>query len=196
MQSLNGTVSAEELHSLTYNVLQYSGKDTTAQGSTCWHTVEDQLYVTAYDDYFALTDSLRLDVALPNLRYELDYADLQALEKHLRDRTGPLDLDEISLRMFPKKVLLDAEEIVFGIDSGHMLAMPYECPDFAVSPDRLRRLSLLKPKGYPIDFRMLYCEEHDAEVLGFRYGPTVRGVIATLKRHVLRGMYEGEEIWR
>lgn len=198
---MEGTVPATELHRITYNALQYSGKDTACQGTTMWYRWEDELAVVAFDDYFALSDSVRgmetdFDEEKP---YLMDLGMLQILEKQLRETEGDFPLGDLPLEpldqtLDPGKTLMAVTDKIFGLDSGY-LSEAKDQGGFALNPDRLRRLSLLKPKGYPIDFIHTYDVDRDEFPILFRYGPTCRGAIAPLDRTILKEKFKEGELW-
>lgn len=179
---------------MTYNALLYSHKDTAAQGYTLWTRGGDALRVTAFDDYFAITDRIT-GLQHTSVKHELmDLAELKCLEKILRDMAGEVSYDELSF------VSTGGEGLAAELHNADALCFPegyltLGLVDYiALSPDRLRRLSLLKPAGFPIDLAT-YNDKDGHVVLSFRYGPTVRGAIAPLDREILKGLYIGEEIW-
>jgi hypothetical protein len=187
-------MKAEELHRMTYNALLYSHKDTAAQGYTLWTRGGDALRVTAFDDYFAITDRMT-GLQHTNVKHDLMSLDeLKTLEKLLRDMTDEIAFDELPFvstggEGFAAE-LHDADALCFPEGYLTLGLVDY----IALSPDRLRRLSLLKPAGFPIDM-CTYNDDKKGVVLSFRYGPTVRGAIAPLDRKILKGLYQGEEIW-
>lgn len=190
---MSGKIPADVLHRQCYNALLYSHKDTAAEGRTLWTRGGNNLRVTAFDDYFALTDTyagLSHDQTAHGLM-EIDL--LKELEKSLRDESKPqeysdLPLDPADSAFYPE--LYDADAICFP--EGYLTLRPV---DFvALSPDRLRKLSLIKPGGFPIDCAV-YTDGTD-DVIAFRCGPTVRGAMAPVDRTVLSELYLGEEVWR
>lgn len=192
-----GTVPAQELHRMAYNALQYCSKDSTVKGQTLWTLEGEDLSVTAYDDYFAVNDHgglIEVFEGIPDTRGVMDLKTLQELEKFLRDKDKTFDLASLDSELVGAvDVLEDAHDLIYtdpnwgGLD-------PVYLQKFSVSPDRLRRLSLLKPKGFPI---ALHAAETSAgeHFLLFRYGPTVRGAISLLNEEKLRELYKGEELW-
>lgn len=197
---MEGSVPATELHRIAYNALQYSGKDTVTQGVTFWYRWEDELAVVAFDDYFALSDSVRgMEVDFDEEKpYLMPLDMLQILEKQLRETEGDFPLDDLPLEpldhtLDPGKTLVAASDKIWGLDSGYLAGDSLAV--FALNPDRLRRLSLLKPKGYPIDFIHTYDVDRDEHPILFRYGPTCRGAIAPLDRTILKGKFKEGELW-
>lgn len=195
MQS--GALPSKTLHRMVYNAILYSHKDTFAQGWTLWTVGGRSLRVTAFDDYFALSDQAQVrDFSGPD-RSMMSLDMLKELEKSLRDLDEDFDLANLPLEPWDQGIgpeLQDADGLCFP--EGYLNPTP---ADFvALSPDRLRKLSLIKPGGYPIDFRVYDPPEgSDAErVIAFRCGPTVRGTMAAVSRSRLLELYSGEEVWR
>jgi hypothetical protein len=192
--AFSGLVPAQSLHRMAYNALQYCSKDSTVKGATLWTHWDDTLSVTASDDLFAINDIVDIDgdVYLETRSFGLTLKALQELEKYLRDESEDFDLSKITFDEVPFDHLKSAYNLIFtepdrkGRDA---------LDGFCVNPDRLRRLSLLKPKGYPIALRAAENPQGEAMLL-FRYGPTVRGAISLLDEGVLAGIYSGEELWR
>lgn len=63
---------------------------------------------------------------------------------------------------------------------------------FNVSPDRLRKFSLLKPRGiYPVSF--IFVTWRGIDILRFKMGPYVRGSMAILDDNALRESFKGQD---
>lgn len=193
---LSGKMPADVLHRITYNVLQYSFKDNVAEGKTLWIRGGNSLRAVAFDGFFALTDSHdHLDYGPPAF-FEMSLDDLKVLEKLLRDdNDGQFDLSDLPVSdpddAF-KSMMCDADALAHP--SGYLTLGTV---DFvALSPDRLRRLSLLKPqKLYPIDLAVFNGPAGTDPVIAFRYGPTARGAIAPVNRDDLKEKFKDGEIW-
>lgn len=187
---------------MAYNALLYSGKDTATQGMTMWYRWDTELAVVAYDDYFAIHDAVEgLEICSEVETFVfLPLAELQTLEKSLRDAEGGVTLGSIPFvdpgETLPpgRFALQDVEDKVWGLENGELTEAKTDAP-FAVNPDRLRRLSLLKPKNYPLDFQMVYDTDQDVNLLLFKYGPTCRGAISLLNRGILESKFREGELW-
>lgn len=191
---LVGKIQAQDLHRMAYNALQYCSKDSTAGGTTLWDVCPNGITVVAYDDYFAIADSVGLGTEAkcePKV-YGMELRHLQTLEKYLRDQVE-YDLDELlpALKGWYPPELDSASDLIFTETETPGTPL---LQSFSLNPDRLRRLSLLRPKGYPLAFHVSKTPTGD-EMLLFRYGPTVRGAIALLDEGTLRGIYKGGELW-
>lgn len=194
--TISGTIKAQSLRRMAYNALIYSHKDTAVQGWTLWAIWDDSITVTAFDDYFALTDSevIYHEVDLTReTAYYMSIGDLTALEKSLRDDTGEYDLLSLPLSDPPEgvpAVIGAAESLCYP----EALCDPTPLLSVALAPDRLRKLSLIKPGGYPVDCQVF--DTATGPVIAFRCGPTVRGSMAPVDRELLKKRYDdGEEIW-
>lgn len=187
---------AQAVHRMAYNTGQYSQKKSSVKGHTLWTVGPGLLRATGYDDYFALADLLTVDELKSPAQYLMTPEALSALEAALRDaKEGFVELEDLSLdEPDPDSVILDtlrqADQLCFP--EGFLDKSPLQ--EFALSPQRLRRLSLIKPGTYPIDCRTY--RNSDKNFVAFRCGPTVRGVMACMDRSKLLDMYAGEELWR
>jgi hypothetical protein len=193
---VKGRVRTVELHRAAYNALQYSNKNSALKGDVIWIRGAHGLRVVATDDYFILVDQVdALEYSGKPETRVMNLAGLKELEKLLRgDNTEWMDLDLLDLSepndvQWSTQSLLEADRLVFDSDKWKEST----ATGFALAPDRLRRLALVKPGEHPIDIKVF---ENDGEqMLAFRIGPTVRGLIAPLNRDTLRGIYDGEELW-
>lgn len=62
-----------------------------------------------------------------------------------------------------------------------------------VSPDKLRKFSLLEPRGvYPVSFKSVVWK--GAPILRFKMGPRVRGSLALLDNEDLRERFKSEDV--
>lgn len=194
---------SDAIHRMAYNVHLYTQKKSSVKGMTLWQVGPGLLRATGYDDYFALSDMLAVDELKSPAQYLMTPDGLTALEEALRGaKTGSesadqsfIELDDLPLdEIDPDSVILDtlrqADQLC--VPEGYL--QPASVSEFALAPNRLRRLSLIKPGTYPIDCRTF--TDSGRDFIGFRAGPTVRGAMACMDRAKLLEMYEGEELWR
>lgn len=186
-------IQASELHRLLYNAILFTDKKSAAGGVAAFRVSEHGLGVMATDDHVAI-----LDVALaPNDDAPedlfLSLETMKALEKDLRDQNSEIDFAGDPHR------ILGAADPGFWDAVGRMLSLDEFVSDdslqhvtFGLNPDRLRKFSLLKPGGYPIDMRYGYDRGVAREVIAFKAGPTLRGVLAPLDRRLLKEKYGPE----
>lgn len=182
---MRGRIDASSLHRMSYNALLYADKGCILHGSTLWILGGHELRVVSSDEFFILSDTADVvEVDGPSY-WIIELADLKLLEKVLRDMNEVFDLDEVpGAPAVPGDDIYDmlayADEAVFAAEK-------YEDNPGArikVHPDRLRKLSLVKPGGLPIELVLLLGsvsgELQDSGVVSFRIGETVRGLIAPL----------------
>lgn len=194
MSGLHGSVKTKELWRALYNTILYSHRDTAAQGYSLWTRGGKTLRITGFDDWFALTDTISgLEYSPPSF-HVMELTDMKTLEKTLRDSDESWEMEDLPLIEADRSIhteLFESEALCFP--EGYLNPRPVD--SVALSPDRLRRLSLLKPAGFPLDCRVY--EQVDYEpVIAFRYGPTVRGAMAPVSRETILELYSGEEVWR
>lgn len=189
-------LNAEAVWRMAYNVQLYSQKKSPPRGHTLWTTGPGLLRATGYDDYFALVDTLETEELKSPSLYLMDPGALSALEEALRGSKGAfvefddLPLQETTLDSPITEVLTQADQLCFP--EGFLT--PSSLREFALAPNRLRRLSLIKPGTYPIDCRTY--SDSGRSFIAFKCGPTVRGAMACMDREKLLDMYEGDELWR
>lgn len=190
-------VPTKDLHRMVYNTLLYSKKDTAAQGRTLWARGDGKVRITAFDDYFALSDIHTDGVWTEPSFYLMELDDLKALELTLRDDENP----RVDLSTLPLISAVTGSPMSRELWQADALCYPEgwlkedTITMVAMAPDRLRKLSLIKPGKFPIDLRVFADPGADA-VIAFRCGPTVRGAMAPVNREDLAKIYTGEEIWK
>jgi len=144
------------------------------------------LTVTASDGHVALEDSA--DVNDPDTSGSTWYIPVEVAkewEKLLRD---PPAIDDYDPELQSNSVPCPDGEIWATIEK--MLSMVHftdvsrleGMTVFALNPDRLRKFTLVEPRGFPIDFRYGYDTEVGRDLLAYRVGPTCRGLVAPLDR--------------
>lgn len=89
--------------------------------------------------------------------------------------------------------LASLEELIHEAEINELAGLPAKLGNIAFSPDRFRKLSLLKPQGLPIDMSF----ESDAGVTyaAFKYGPSTVGLISFLDRTVIKEEMGPEYVW-
>lgn len=194
-QAVKGKIKKDVLQRLCYNALLFANKKSECKGWTLWIRGAYKLRVTSTDDYFILCDQAEVSEYTKPGTFAMSQKDLAEFYAYVREsKDSEIDLDEL-LTSDPGTDTFDslkeADVIVFPESILKLEALP---PGFALHPDRLRKLSLIKPGDFPLDFRA-YQLGH-ADMLAFRCGPTVRGAIALLDRPTLEDLYRGEELWR
>lgn len=201
-------IQAKDLWRLMYNAQLFTDKKSATGGVAKFRQVigpSAGLAVFATDDHVAICDKA------PGENTEfgeffLSLETMKQLEKSLREIVGEMNL-----------VIEDGEFRYIGMDGavpfadsgdpdlwnmvGQMLSgFDFEYTPlggdpltvFALNPDRLRKFSLLKPGDYPIDIKTGYDRVLERDLVAFKAGPTLRGVLAPLDRKLLTEKY-GED---
>lgn len=187
---MEGKIRTKDLHRLAYNGLLYANKTRACEGNTLWIRGGDRLRVVTTNDYFILVDEIRgLDHHRPETDKIMPLDFLKLLEKELRGHDGEFDLSDLQFTVNERMadMLWQADEYVHNI-SGRQ----FDGDRFTINPDDLRRLSLIKPQGYPLDFLTKRAEIGPGQYvadLHFKVGPDARGVISTLYRQELLKTY-------
>ena len=191
---MRGRVSTEELKRLVYNSRIYGVKSSSVLGCTLWIGGAGTVRVVSTDDYISLVDYISCD-SLGNPEYRLmDHDFLEALGKSLESNTDEwFDLASLEwvVQGEIQEVLDSMDATIFEVDRYDTTPLA----GFAISPQRLTKLRLVKPTGQPIDIKAFRSPQGPVEeVIGFRIG-TVQGVIAPLDRDHLRAIGKGEGLW-
>ncbi len=194
---MKGRILTEDLRRVAYNTRIYSMKSASIEGGSLWIQGALTIRVVSSDDYIILTDTAQV-VGAGGASYEvMSYDQLEGLSKALEAHEDDyFDLGDVSIESDSPHMgtLAEADQIVFEVDHYGTVGGP----TFAVAPQRLAKFRLVKPGGFPIDIRSFeeaVCDGLINRILGYRIGPTVRGVIAPLDREKLKGKYTGEELW-
>lgn len=179
---MKGKVQATDLHRIVYNTRQYAVKSGSVEGASLWIRGASSLRVVSSDDFIILVDKTEVDTHSNAQYWVVDRDTLEGVWKRVeKEPEGLFDLAEISTvdNHIWLETLDEADQVVHETD--HFDTIPVT--GFAVSPSRLTKLRLIKPGGYPIDIKAFRSPTGPTEeVIGFRIGPTVRGVIAPLNR--------------
>lgn len=79
---------------------------------------------------------------------------------------------------------------------GNSKDIEVELARLAVSPDRLRKFSLLQPRGtYPLDFKFVRSTISRTPFIRWRLGPNITGTLAPLNRTILGDIGEEGVLW-
>lgn len=198
---IDGVVKREDLQRMLYNAALFSNKSSAVKGNVLFIPFRNNLVVISTDEYVVVKDEtpwvsapqedrlktwVTTQSALKELERTLESSDSHNI--HLKELTFDLDIEPNSFDL-----LNQAEEALSFCQKQHDTFQYDPPPDnFSVHPERLKKLSLIKPRKYPIDFKFF---RQESEFLGFRIGPTVSGIIATLDREFLKEKYTGKELW-
>lgn len=215
-------ILAEDLARLCYNSIQFSSKDSSLGGVVMFHLrptenpkAAQALDVYASDDYVAMRDCA---AAYPQdaeeMAFSLGLKEVKELEKWLRDQEGMVNL------WFHENALCVDQE-PYGEHPGPTLQIVSEAPDFsgvvevvhsepnpftgeygpssepfAIRAERFTKFRLLRTPespsckdGYPVDFLW------DGQLIRWKCGPFLRGVIGPLARHSYDGVTGIKELY-
>lgn len=176
-----------DLHRVFYNAIQFSRKDSLIGPGVMLRLMDNELEVSSSDDYVSIHDTVPVFGAQGvDSRGWVSLEDAKALEKQLRDEKEdeafPLDSIPTTYRPTTDQKTIWEQLEIFGLESQDEDSREELAYDFAILPDRLTKLSRLKPGGYPIDIRKV--EVEDKRLLAFKCGPTLTGLIAPLNREI------------
>lgn len=188
-------IRSQDVARMAWNASLYSNQNSAARGRVLWILGPRGCRVVATDDYVVLVDTTE-GAFNPGAQYLLmELKELKGLEKGLReDADGLYDLDllpgdPLDVETVSELELYAADQLVAEAQT---LNQAFELSTFAVAPDRLRNLARVKPGDYPIDLKIF---SQETELLAFKIGPTVTGVIAPLDRDELSSQYTEKEMW-
>jgi len=179
-----------------------NAKSVRTTGLSRFRIANGQLSVMASDDYIGIFDVGSIDDASLAIDFVLDKAGLTELEKFARTNKkydGELVFDDsyetltykvgeesISLKLpeFDERVAENYDVLeLFIFDSEQFPAT--EAGYFALHPDRVAKLYRLKQVGDGAPIDMMFCETSGEPLVRFRYGETILGIIAPIRREVV-----------
>lgn len=190
---MKGQIKTDELRRLVRNAQVYALKSSSVKGYTLWIRGAVTLRVVSTDDFIVLTDEAETVGQDHPGYYLMSHQRLSDLAVYLQESQDELyDLDQIPFEQpHPGhlETLTEADQMVFEVD--HLTRTPVK--GLCIHPERLKKLNLVKPGGYPID--LVGFNKDGSDLVAFKIGPTVQGLIAPLDRDELRKMYTGGELW-
>jgi len=185
-------IEADSLHRLVYNSLLFDTKSAKAfkfaEGSCSMNTSDGQVYLEdeAPCNYPPFTPATVFIMGGPEAKY---------LEEWLRKAEGEVEIKAGDLMVFTAtrpEGNPDFNSINIRVSFGEYaqqsdLVDPAagHGPDdfnFAINPDRLRKLALIQPRDYPVLCELVVLDGIDPVVIQFSKGPSVRGTYATLSK--------------
>lgn len=200
-------MSSDNLHRLFYNSLQFDGNSTKAflyvpqSKGLYMNTSDGQVYIE--DCAFGCEwESGEETVFL------IDGKNAKFVEEFLRKAVGELQVNILSdghlvLNADRPEGNPEEQKAWVSISYGEWVAQSELFEEeghengsltFAINPDRLRKLSLLQPRDYPVDIKIRRLFETGQDVLLFKKGPRLRGVYGTLDYDLIQE--EGNEhLW-
>lgn len=185
-------ICSDILHRMTYNCRLYQiGKNSASatmkiETSSFGMSINDgHLYLQDVESFGELwtTQSWTCTLGADSLKdLELELRNKEGDLEVDRDGEGNLLVDGIPYTVSDFYGDLDAVGVLDGMSWGALRDRP-----FAVMADRFRKFSLIKTPGeYPMDFKLVWHNKLERELLAFQAGPTVRGALAMLDRKFLR----------
>lgn len=164
---------------------------------------DGRLHFTATDDFVIIQDSIEFEGPSPD--FFIDLASAKTWIKALQDDKLE-DLPKIDFCPAPAEKSWSPE---FEVGVNGMLTPTHfdewigesSAPKFAVRPSRFAKFSRLKlTDDYPIDFVYgsiffkVGTDRFDRNVLRFKAGPTVHGILAPILRSTLAEEFSGEDV--
>jgi hypothetical protein len=172
-------LKTEDARRIVYNALLYADQKSDAQGYTLWERNfapsgnGDYLTVVTSDDFVILMDHVPIISSDINGPLTLTREYLKLIHKALANITD----DEVTLELGDhcecsiEHILGDYQDVVLGDERINIDSPP---DDFAFWPDRLRKLSQIKPGKQPLKFHWY------EGVLRFNIGDDIFGALAPL----------------
>lgn len=195
-------VNREAAIRVLQNAVLFSDVKSEAAGLISVEDGTDGLVFTASDDFVIIRDSVLYDGQVPE-PFFLD----QKMAKEVIKTAQASNSEQLDLTLLPPAEAEWSEEFQTGISA--MLSERFFQPwvgesspvAFAVRPSRFAKFSRLKlSDDYPVDFTygVVWVTSHfSRDVLKFKAGPTVHGVLAPILRTTLAEEFknEPEVIW-
>lgn len=165
-----------------YNVLQFAGdKKSGSGGQIRLETRGDIVTAMAHDDFTFIIDSFPNDLGVPD---GIVYVDKEDVKAFLKD-SGVLMVDVQSV---------DADSFEMGLELiRDAKKNNFHVAGFALSAERFRKLSLVKPQGNPVD--LMACDDGGHPYVAFKIGPTAKGLLSVLDRSVVSEELGPEVLW-
>lgn len=175
------TANTQLLKSFLYNLELFSpnkgeAKKTNGRGDVYLRSISkldgQYLFGLATDDHYSLSGYIPLDVGVN--------ATIFSSAEELKTLRGGLDSSEFSTIEFTGRAA-DDDSFAEVFWEGHVTdcvqgdASRVALNSFSLNPERLRKLSLLEPRGYPL--HQDFVEWADRTIIRFTYTENFRGVV-------------------
>jgi hypothetical protein len=200
-------VSAEVLVRLTANALLYvNAKSLRTMGLSRFRIASETISVLASDDYIAVFDVDSIGGASRAIDFVLDKPGLTAVQD-FANKYKKYDIELDFDRTYETLILTQAEDTIkvklpefddrvaenyetaeaFIFDEEQFPEIPATV--WAFQPARVAKLYRLKQLGAdaPIDF--VFCETSGEPLVRFKYGTSIRGIIAPMRRDMINEEY-------
>lgn len=201
-------MKATDLSDALYNAIQFS-KDTVFV-----HAHSDGVTVQAYDGFTYVSTTVDGEALGTQGGHYLTIAAAKSLQKALsalKDGTVSLTFSRESLEVDDQIEIVgyelgsygaddvteadvtDLNKMLDDVETSVLAGLPVRLGGIAFSPDRFRKLSLLKPSGLPLD--MSFESDAGQSYAGFKYGPNTVGLISFLDRTVIKEEMGDDYVW-
>lgn len=196
-------VTSDSLARLTANALLYvNAKSLRTLGLSRFRVVGDKLSMLASDDYIAVYDTADITDNKEEVDFYLDKDALTKLEAYSRsnkkfdgDLNFSKDYDKLTFSVGEDSITVELPEFKESVFENYDLAehFLFDEEDFpptlttvwALHPDRVAKLYRLKQQGEGAPIDMIFCETNGEPLVRFRYGLTILGIIAPIRREVV-----------
>jgi hypothetical protein len=181
--------SASELSDALYNAIQFSKKAVAVL------SFDGNLYLYGYDGFTFVTSKVEAKGHSEGTWFlPIDYA--KALQKNLaatKSETVDLEFSVTDEGDLTFEEIEDLANMVDEVRKNERAGLPAKFGNVAFSPDRFRKLSLLKPSGLPID--LSFESDNGQAYAGFKYGPNTWGLLSFLDRSIVKEEMGSEYVW-
>lgn len=199
-------ISTASLHRLAYNAKIFQVGDSPPP-MKLFFDEDDVVIMSVYDRLTYLEDSSEYESGDFQQYIQFGSAETKKLELALRDLIRDdeeltLTLGEFNMKVEIMGVLVGDYEYSFPemdkTEINSLVEPEFYTPSpgaVALNPDRFRKLSLVQPGDYPVDFHVV---EHAkfGNIVAFKKGPTVVGALSVIDRTILREQPGSEEfLW-
>ena len=195
-------VSTESFHRMIYNAkLLQVGKDAPPveflfEGDR--RGGRGSIRTSVSDGHMYLEDRTDCSLVESPGRFSVSAADIKQLELALRTTEDEyLDIYFDGPQFYVEDLGFEAHVPIPVLPKHHALnewnwATPTIIEPFAIMGDRFRKLSLIKPGDFPVDFKLVYHSGYKSDILVFKAGPTVQGALSLLDRKILENEVDSD----
>lgn len=175
------TVKTDDFRHQVYNALLYADKKSEPSGNTLWVLQQNRLRMITSDDFVVLTHEI------PVISQEVKDAD--AVVSLDQVKVWKRQLDELTKEPETVDVVIDHSTSAYDGFLRSLLddilfaqpTRPAEIPfTWGLWPDRLRKLTLVQPRGNPFTAFWVDLKGVESPVLKFRLGLNIQGMLAPI----------------
>ncbi len=203
------SVNAVRLNQLLWNATLFTTKTGATEGRVFFSVrvgAHWDITMFACDDFIVVQDSVAFSVTeqenavvIEPMQFTISVADLKEFEKATRDIKENIDITimdgHIGFVQVEPADSGETEEVVYSYaythpgqvwgylieltEAGQEFSGDFTGTTFYINPDRFKQIPRMKIEGdHPLAFR--YGQVEEQQMIGFRYGPTVRGTITSM----------------